>query len=352
MLSPGSNREAEGSGRTVEDAIAKTLEELGIERDDAEIEVLDEGSRGVLGLGARDARVRVTVRARQGAVLRDLAGELLGLMGFSPALTVEETPDAVRVAAEGENLAVLIGKHGQTLAAIEAVVGLLAGRRFGAPVRLEFDVMGYRARRRQTLEALAARTADRVTRSKREIALSPMDARDRRVIHVALQGHPQVTTVSRGEEDFRRVVIVPRASGQADPGGPEETGPRGQQPTPPSMGERRTSVDSREIRQRPPRNGAPPTASRSRGQGGGEGRTRGGRPGRAYGRGPQDSRANNRRKTGQGSSGPSPVRPEGLPVDEELEAEIARLEQIWRSSSEQQAKDAPSSGTKDPDQQE
>ncbi len=266
MLSAGSNREAEGTGRTVEEAISKTLEELEIERDDAEIEVLDEGSRGVLGLGARDARVRVTVRARQGAVLRDLAGELLGLMGFSPALTVEETPDAVRVAAEGENLAVLIGKHGQTLAAIEAVVVLLAGRRFGAPVRLEFDVMGYRARRRQTLEALAARTADRVIRSKREIALSPMDARDRRVIHVALQGHPQVTTVSRGEEDFRRVVIVPRASGQSDLGGSEDTGPRGQ-PTPPSIGERRTSGESRDIRQRPPRNGAPPTANRSRGQG-------------------------------------------------------------------------------------
>lgn len=326
-----SSLSVEESGRTVDDAVARALEVLGLERSEATIEVLDEGSRGVLGLGAREARVRVTARRGRAEAVKALAEGLLGLMGFAAEVAAQEEPESIRLSVQGENLGALIGKHGQTLSAIEAVVGLLGGRRLGAPVRVELDIMGYRERRRLALEGLATRTADRVTRSGREIALSPMDSRDRRIIHVALQDHPKVTTVSRGEGDLRRVVVFPREGAdvaereqsEPGPGAPRRQRPRGR---------------TREPR---PRQGGTPTPERARDNGGGH--PRGGEPrqpryperqypaGKVPGRGPRPSR-----RPWMPSGQPQPAgRPEGLPVDEELEAEIeAHLEKFRRPPQE------------------
>src|SRR3970040_3193451 len=141
--------EKDGAGRTVEEAGERALASIGLDRKDVDGGVIDEGSGGVLGLGAREARVRVRPRsgANRAGVIRAVAEELIGLMGFEGVITAAEGPESVRVEVEGENLGALIGKHGQTLAAMEALAALMSGRRLGVPVRIEMDIMGYRDRR-------------------------------------------------------------------------------------------------------------------------------------------------------------------------------------------------------------
>src|SRR3989304_2888253 len=130
---PAPQGDVEGVGRTVEEAIERVLASIGLDRKDVDVEVIDEGGRGVLGVGAREARVRVRPRsgANRAGVIRAVAEELIGLMGFEAAITTAEGPESVRVEVEGENLGALIGKHGQPLAAMEALADLLSGGRPG-----------------------------------------------------------------------------------------------------------------------------------------------------------------------------------------------------------------------------
>lgn len=344
----------EYSGRTVDDAIERGLADLGLDRAGVEIEVLDEGSRGVLGLRSREAKIRLRPRDRGGmapaVTVQGVAQELISLMGFEAAVEASEGVDGVRVAAEGTDLAALIGKHGQTLAALEAIVAMIAGRRLGTPMRIELDVMGYRQRRRATLEALARRTAQRVVRSGRESALSPMDARDRRIIHLVLQDHPGVTTASRGEGELRRVVVMPRGETEGNRGTTDtEAGPRravadkGRAPAAGTNEVGRSAAANRQDRRTTGRTGR---------------WTVGGRSGRASDRSPLSGRGSPARGPGRkppGVGGAARGRPEGLPSDEELEAEIqAHLEKTARRPSggdrapEPDRGAKPTSGAEDP----
>ncbi len=332
---PGGPREVEETGRSVDEAVGKAIARLGVPRENVDIRVLDQGSRGVLGLGSRDARVAVWSRAAVGRdqVVRSVVAELIGLMGFPADISVQDTSESVRVEVAGDDLGPLIGKHGQTLASLEALVGLISGRRVGSMTRIEMDVMGYRERREAALQALARKTADRVARSGREIALLPMDARDRRIVHVALQDHRDVTTVSRGEGELRRVVVMPGAAGAAAPEEDHQpAAPLGKSASPGSRqggdeGLRRTGAVER--RSRSEKGGE--SAVKGRWSNGATG-ARGG-PGERQFRSPKGPfRGRFRKPGGSGSGQQVPQgRPEGLPVDEELEAEIqAHLERIGR----------------------
>lgn len=312
----------EQNGRTVTEAVQRVLAERGLRQEDVEVEVLDEGSRGVLGLGARDARVRITLRQGRSDTVRSVTEELLTLMGFRASVTAGEGPEGIRVDIAGENLGPLIGRNGHTLGAVETLAAVIAGRKLGAPVRIELDVAEYRNRRQQALQDLARRTAERVARYGREIALNPMDARDRRIIHMALQDHPVVITASRGEGEDRRVVVLPRAKpASGEYGEREEAVAGGQAPLPethPSEAEPasqaaktagRGRANSRRFDQ--PSKQVP----RSRGS------ARGARLSR------QQERPNTPTRWARKPhpSGPAPRgsgRPDGLPVDAELEAEI------------------------------
>lgn len=339
--------EKDGAGRTVEEAVERALAGSGLGRKDVDIEVIDEGSRGVLGLGAREARVRVRPRSRvdRAGVIRAVAEELIGLMGFEAVITAAEGPESVRVGVEGENLGAIIGKHGQTLAAMEALAALMAGRRLGAPVRIEMDVMGYRDRRRTALEALAQRTADRVVRTGREVALTPMDARDRRTIHVTLQEHPAVTTASRGEGDLRRVVVMPRGGAEPVQERPEEPGqgrlpPREQRQGGGESGNQRAKAGGTGSG-RPERGRNPKYSGRW---------TSGSRPGRFQERTYPAARGPGfgptRKAAGPGTPAGPGGRPDGLPVDEELEAEIqAHLKKMDRGRATDRPESEPSTGS-------
>jgi spoIIIJ-associated protein len=232
-------RSAEGSGRTVEEAIREALRVLGARREDVDLMVLDEGSRGVLGIGAREARVRLTLLSEENeedtgfpvpverpsgqtgddpiAVARNVTSSLIEAMDFHGTVRARGEAGAVLVSISGPALAPLIGRHGQTLDALELVVNLMAARRLGRRLSIVVDAEHYRERRREALQALARRTASRVRRTGRPAALEPMSASERRVIHTALAEDAGVTTHSEGEGDKRHVIVSPR-TGAAAPG--------------------------------------------------------------------------------------------------------------------------------------
>lgn len=230
-------RSVEKTGRTVEEAIQEALNELGIERDEAEIVVLEEGSKGLFGLlRGRSARVRVGLKvdlaaaksgdrsataaseeeARRLDDLRNAAIErgrefLVGVLerlGITAGIEIREDDDIVYMNVTGADLGILIGRKGQTLDSVQYLVNIVANRQGGVRVRIVIDAEGYRERREQFLRGLAMRMAERVRRRGRRVVLEPMSALERRVVHMALKDEEDLTTFSEGKEPYRRVVIV------------------------------------------------------------------------------------------------------------------------------------------------
>jgi len=233
---------AEGAGRTVEEAIRSALRTLGARREDVDLLVLDEGSRGVLGLGSREARVRVTLlsaieageaeeavaappepvpssRAEAAddpvAVARRVTASLLDAMGIGASVTARAEDGGVAVTVTGPQLAPLIGRHGQTLEALDLLVNLMTTRRLGHRVQVAVDAERYRERRRETLSSLTRRVVSRVRRSGELAPLEPMPASERRFIHTMLAEDPDVMTYSEGGGADRHIVIAPRGTAPA-----------------------------------------------------------------------------------------------------------------------------------------
>lgn len=204
-------REAVAAGRSVDEATTVAAARLGIRKDEAEVEVLDAGGRGWLGLGAREARVRVR-RPSKGEAARRFVVAVAAVLGSSVEV-VAEPPSA-----EGEAWAVTIatgeasrwiGHRGQTLEALRVVADAAATRVSGSRERLVLDVGGYRERRAQELRDMAKEMAARARRLGRELTLEPMPPSDRRIVHMAVSELSGVSTSSVGEEPNRRVVISP-----------------------------------------------------------------------------------------------------------------------------------------------
>jgi spoIIIJ-associated protein len=242
----------EAAGADVEAAIETGLARLTVDLDAVEIEVLDKGSRGVLGLGARAARVRLTLRPRpapaappesiappaaeavepavvepaapavmekeEAEVSQGVLLELLALLGMKTAQVdvrrakpdpgEQEAPLVLDV--QGPDTKALIGRRGETLAALQHITRLIVGREIQGRIRLVIDVEGFKARREQSLRRLAHRMAEQVVRTHRTAILEPMPPHERRIIHLALRDHPQVTTQSVGEGNRRKVTILLR----------------------------------------------------------------------------------------------------------------------------------------------
>ncbi len=199
--------------------------ELGLRRDQVEIEVLSEGKAGILGMGREDARIRVSVLEavpppQAAALARGVLENLLGVLGLPAEIKMETaTPVAdeeetavppLMFDISGEELGLLIGRRGQTLAALQYVVRLIVAQKLGTSVPLVLDVNGYKKRRYESLRTLAQHVAEQVAVSQRSFALEPMPAYERRIVHLALANHPTVTTQSVGFGDARKVTVVPK----------------------------------------------------------------------------------------------------------------------------------------------
>ena len=203
-------RQVTASGQTVDEAVNSALEQLQTTRDQVEVTVIDEGKRGILGLfGSKLAVVNVSVKRdpieETEQYIKDIAESMK--VPISIETTVEE--NNVLFELSGEKIALIIGKRGQTLNALQYLVQLTLNKRSERFYRVMLDAEGYRQRREETLKSLAGRLADRAIRSNKRVFLEPMPAFERKIIHTELQNHPEVKTHSEGEEPHRYLVIKP-----------------------------------------------------------------------------------------------------------------------------------------------
>jgi len=199
----------EKSAKTVQEAIDIALEELGVGIDDVEVTVIDEGSKGIFGIGSKVARVQVKLKSSQTDHGISFLRDVFDKMDVDVDIEKEEDEinDTVLMKITGKDSGIIIGRRGETLDALQYLTNLVVNKHSDTYKRVIIDVENYRKRREETLVRLAGRLADRVTRYRRNITLEPMNPYERRIIHSALQNHRYVETYSIGEEPNRKVVI-------------------------------------------------------------------------------------------------------------------------------------------------
>jgi spoIIIJ-associated protein len=221
----------EATGETVGEAKWHALRELeqlapGLDKSSVRFEVTSEGERGLLGVGYAPARVTASIEvnavepepagetaAAEGdlaASLRELLTKITGAAGVHCRIEVVEDDKAVSASLVGGDLGLVIGRHGQTIDAIQYLANVIAWRELGDDHKdMVVDAAGYRERRRETLEAVALRSAERAKASGELVELEPMSPTERRIVHLRLQEVDGVGTRSEGEEPYRYVVVVP-----------------------------------------------------------------------------------------------------------------------------------------------
>ena len=200
----------EYTGKTVEDALYEAIRELGITSDKVEYEVIEEGRSGLIGIFSKEARIRARKKeASTEEVIEKFLGDVLEQMEIDAEVrvAVDEVEKNIDVEIDGQDTSEVIGKKGQTLDALQYLANVVANKGRDDYYRLRLDTMNYRERRKKTLENLAKNTAAKVKKVRHKIALDPMNPYERRIIHAYLQGDPQITTKSEGEEPNRRVVV-------------------------------------------------------------------------------------------------------------------------------------------------
>jgi len=195
-------------GKTIEAAIEEALSELNIDKEDAEIEVLDEGSKRLFGLiGGRNAVVRVSKKESYDEVVRGFLKPILNAMGLEEEIEVVMDGDTLTVKLSADNIGILIGRRGETLDALQYLLGLVVNKNSDKFIRVTLDVGNYREKREETLVKLAKRLADKVSKTRKNMTLEPMNPYERRIIHATLQNYKSVETYSIGDEPNRKVVI-------------------------------------------------------------------------------------------------------------------------------------------------
>ncbi len=196
------------SAKTVQDAISLALADLKLSEDQVTVEVLEEGSKGIFGIGAKDAVVQVTSNVNPESRARDFLEDVFTCMGVRVTIDIDRTDKLMNINLSGENMGIIIGKHGDTLDALEHLVSLAVNRGDGDYVKIVLDTENYREKRRATLVRLAENLANSVVNNKKKITLEPMSSNERRIIHSTLQNNKYVDTYSIGEDPYRKVVIA------------------------------------------------------------------------------------------------------------------------------------------------
>lgn len=201
-------KEITATAKTVELAVQKGADELGYTVEQVQYEILEEPRSGFLGIGSVNAKVRVYHEDTPTEKAYSFVKTLLDNMGISATVAVsEETEDSALITVSGENLGLLIGKHGDVLDSIQYLATLAANKDKDDFYRIAVDVEGYREKRAEVLRSLARKMADRVLRSRRNYILEPMNAYERRIIHSEIQKIEGVTTYSIGQDSDRKIVI-------------------------------------------------------------------------------------------------------------------------------------------------
>jgi spoIIIJ-associated protein len=235
---------------SVDEAVARGLEQLGLSKEAVDVEILDSGSKGILGIGGRQSRIRISIKGQAQPVTpvdtvlaepfeskvnitpdadlteddrnslkvaKDIVFELLVRMKVKATISSyfvepedENDERMVMVDIQGNDLSILIGRRSETLNALQYISSLIVSKELGKWIPLMIDVQGYRQRRDRQLRQLGRKMADQAVQTGKRQILEPMPANERRIIHLELRNHPSVTTESTGDEPFRKVTILPK----------------------------------------------------------------------------------------------------------------------------------------------
>ena len=202
----------EFTGKNVDEALTNATVALGVTSDQIKYEVVEEGSNGFLGLGSKDAVIKVVISADEKPqdVAKAFLDGVFEAMQLEVAISIkfDEADNTLDIDLAGPEMGVLIGKRGQTLDSLQYLTNLAVNRTAENYVRVKIDTEDYRRRRKETLENLAKNVAMKVKRTKKSVSLEAMNPYERRIIHSALQNDQYVTTHSEGEEPFRYVVVT------------------------------------------------------------------------------------------------------------------------------------------------
>ena len=242
-------------GRTIDEAIEKACRDFGVSRDKLNIDILSEGSSGFLGLGARKAKIKAGLlsiemtlampvahtKPKAKGKMQEVAGTptpavfdhsspvdpselgqqaktllegILHHMGIDVPVVIEEADDAIHLNVKGDGGGLLIGRRGQNLDAIQYIVNKAINRSISGRKMIIIDTEAYRQRREESLVSLAEKLGEKVKKTKKAVTVSHMNAHDRRIIHMALQNDAALTTKSRGEGEYRKIVIIPAKKNQ------------------------------------------------------------------------------------------------------------------------------------------
>ncbi len=219
------------TGKSISEAIATAKTQVGgeVDPEGIQIDIVEQPKKGILGIGASPAVVKVTYELPDPSPALDFVKAIVGAMGLDATVTKTDTEDGVLINVEGEGTSYLIGHHGETLDSIQYLASLATNKRYTKPadgegeeaegadgaegehkyVRVMVDVAGYRAKREETLRALARRTAAKVRKTGRSTSLEPMSSYERRIVHSELQSFEGVSTHSVGNDSERRIVVSP-----------------------------------------------------------------------------------------------------------------------------------------------
>lgn len=200
------------SAKTVEDAVTDALVQLGTTSDQIEYEVIEKGSSGFLGIGSKNAVIKVRKKFSVEENVKDFLKQVFDAMKLEVEIIVEVKEDVrqINIELKGDDMGILIGKRGQTLDSLQYLTNLAVNKQSEDYYKVKIDTENYRQRRKDTLENLAKNIAYKVKRTKRPVSLEPMNPFERRVIHSALQNDRFISTHSEGEEPFRHVVVTLR----------------------------------------------------------------------------------------------------------------------------------------------
>jgi spoIIIJ-associated protein len=200
----------EFSAKTVDEALTEASVKLGVPSNELEYEVIEKGSAGFLGIGSKNAVIKVCKRFSAEESVKEFLKSVFQAMDLTVEIVVKvnEEDKLIEVDLKGEDMGILIGKRGQTLDSLQYLTNLAVNKHSENYYKVKVDTEDYRKRRKDTLENLAKNIAYKVKRTKRSVALEPMNPFERRVIHSALQNDRFVTTHSEGEEPYRHVVVT------------------------------------------------------------------------------------------------------------------------------------------------
>ena len=199
----------EMTGKTVEEALKHALDELKLTKDKVDVEVIDEGSKGLFNLiGTKPAKVKVTAKPDSLDDAKTFLVNVLNSMNINADIDIKEENDIININLKGSKMGLVIGYRGETLDSLQYLVSLVVNKNHENPYKkVVLDAENYRHKREETLIKVAQKTAYKVKKSGRPYKLEPMNPYERRIIHSALQEYTDINTYSEGEEPFRRIII-------------------------------------------------------------------------------------------------------------------------------------------------